>query len=532
MNNVLLLIKANITNTLGLNRFLKEPSKSERTKMIFIGLAILLTIVVVFSSTLAYFLMVADVLVQLNALPLLLVVSFINVSLVSLFMSIYKASGYLFSFKDYDLLMSLPVKTSEVLISKLLQLYNANFLVSIIIGLPSLIVYGIKSSSEITYYIFALIAMFFIPLIPMIIGAAFSFVLGKVATRFKSTNIVMIIGTFVLIILLMVVPSFMNNISPEFIQDITGLIDTLSRAYFSITLYVNALVDIHILSFIGFVLVGMIPFVFFVTIFAKGFKSINSKMNERFKSSSYKMSSLAVSSPLKALYRKEISFYFSSYIYVVNTAIGVIMMTIFSVGIGIFGGEKVAEVLSIPMLSQLLVPTSIAVLSICICLTCTTASSVSLEGNKLWIIKSLPLKTIEVMKGKILVNLTIIIPALILNTMILAVSFKMTPVLYLLLLGITTLYAFLISLIGIIVNLYLPKLEWKSYMVVVKQSASVIISMLIGVILVAIPILIYIFIKPADFNLYSLFVILGLLITNLSLWTVIKTKGVKMFNKL
>lgn len=136
------------------------------------------------------------------------------------------------------------------------------------------------------------------------------------------------------------------------------------------------------------------------------------------------------------------------------------------------------------------------------------------------------------MKGKILVNLTVIIPALLINTLILALSLKMTPVSYLLLIGITTLYAFLISLVGIIVNLHLPKLEWKSHMVVVKQSASVMISMLVGVISVAIPILIFIFIKPADFNLFSSFVALGLLITNILLWTIIKAKGVKIFNRL
>lgn len=532
MNNVKLLLKANITNSLGFNRFLKENSKSEKTKMILIGVAILWAIVVVLGSAFAYFYMISDVLIQLNALPLLLVISFINISLVSLFMSIYKASGYLFSFKDYDLLMSLPVKTSEVLVSKLLQLYNANFLASIIIGLPSLIVYGIKSSSEVIYYIIAFIAMFFISFVPMIIGAALSFVLGKVSTRFKSTNLVMIIGTFALIILLMVGSNLMSNISPEFIQDITGLFDAISRAYFPITLYVNALVNLDVLSLIGFILISMIPFTLFVSIFAKGFKSINSKMKESYKSSSYKMSSLEVSSPLKALYRKEISFYFSSYIYVVNTAVGVVIMTIFSVGIAIFGGEKVAEVLSMPMLSHLFVPTTIAIMSICICLTCTTASSISLEGNNLWIIKSLPIKPVEVMKGKILVNLTVIIPALLINTLILGVSLKITPVSYLLLLGITTLYAFLISLVGIIVNLYLPMLEWKSHMAVVKQSASVMISMLVGVILVAIPILIFIYVKPEDFNLFSAFVVLGLLIANILLWATIKTKGVKMFNRL
>jgi len=244
------------------------------------------------------------------------------------------------------------------------------------------------------------------------------------------------------------------------------------------------------------------------------------------------MTSLKVSSVLQALYKKEINFYFSSYIYVLNTAMGVVMMTIFTIGIAVFGGEKVSQILDLPMISQFLVPATTAILSLSICLTCTTASSISLEGNNLWILKSLPIKPIEVFKGKILMNLTIILPALFINTLILAISFKMTLLSYILFLVTTTLYAFLISMAGIIINLYLPKLEWKSHMVVVKQSASVIISMLAGAISVFIPILLFVYIKPTDFNLFSTIIILCLTTINILLWTTIRTKGIQIFEKL
>ncbi|WP_352420552.1 ABC transporter permease [Proteiniborus sp.] len=532
MNNTILLIKTSLINSFGLNRFLKESSKSEKTKMIFIGVAILWAVVAVFASSIAYFYMISDALIQLDALSILLVISFINVSLVSLFMSIYKASGFLFSFNDYDLLMSLPVKTSEVLMSKLLLLYGTNLTASIIMGFPSLLVYGRRSSSGPMYYVFALMAMVFISFIPMIIGATFSFALGKISTRFRSTNIVMILGSFILIILLMIGSNLINNISAEFIQNITELMDSISKVYFPIKFYTNALVNIDIVSLLVFMFSAIIPLVLFVLIFAKSFKTINSKMNESYKVANYKMTSLKVSSVLQALYKKEINFYFSSYIYVLNTAMGVVMMTIFTIGIAVFGGEKVSQILDLPMISQFLVPATTAILSLSICLTCTTASSISLEGNNLWILKSLPIKPIEVFKGKILMNLTIILPALFINTLILAISFKMTLLSYILFLVTTTLYAFLISMAGIMINLYLPKLEWKSHMVVVKQSASVIISMLAGAISVFIPILLFVYIKPTDFNLFSTIIILCLTTINILLWTTIRTKGIQIFEKL
>jgi len=532
MNNVKLLLKANLINSYGINRFLKQSSKSEQIKMLLLAVAILWAIVVLFSSAFSYFNMVSDVLVQLDSLSVLLVISFINISIVSLFMSIYKASGYLFSFKDYDLLMSLPVKTSEVLICKLLLLYIANFMITFIIGLPSLIAYGIKSSSGVVYYIFAFIALFFISLFPMIIGAAFSFIIGKISSRFKSSNIAMIIGSFALFLLIMIGSNFIGNVSPEFIQDISGLMEVITKAYYPIYLYVNALVNVDILYLIGFILISTIPFFLLVYLFSKSFKYINSKMNESFKASNYKMESLRVSSPLKSLYKKELSFYFSSHVYVLNTATGMVMMTILTICIAVFGEDKVAQVLELPMMGEFIFPVVTAIACMCVCLSCTTSSSISLEGKKLWIVKSLPIEPIEILKSKILVNLTIIVPLLIINSVILAISLRIVLVQYLLFLVITILYAVLISMTGIMVNLYLPKFEWKSHTEVVKQSASSVISILTGTIFVAIPIFIYINIKPANFNIFSIIVALGLFILNIILWIIIKTKGVKIFELL
>ncbi len=87
MNNTKLLIRASIINSFGLNKLLKESSKAEKAKMIFIGIAILWAIIAISGTIFAYFYMISDILIQLDALNMLLVASFINVSLMSLFMS-------------------------------------------------------------------------------------------------------------------------------------------------------------------------------------------------------------------------------------------------------------------------------------------------------------------------------------------------------------------------------------------------------------------------------------------------------------
>lgn len=88
-----------------------------------------------------YFELMAKGLNQFGLLDMLLVMGFIISSAIILFTSIYKAQGILFSFKDYDLLMSLPIKKSDILISKMVELLAVNYFFSLFVLLPSGMIY-------------------------------------------------------------------------------------------------------------------------------------------------------------------------------------------------------------------------------------------------------------------------------------------------------------------------------------------------------------------------------------------------------
>lgn len=86
--------------------------------------------------------------------PKLLVLDEPFVGLVSFFTTINKASGVLFSYKDYDLVMSLPVKTSHVVASRILQLYVLNLFFTLMAMLPAGAVYAIKVNPGALFYLF------------------------------------------------------------------------------------------------------------------------------------------------------------------------------------------------------------------------------------------------------------------------------------------------------------------------------------------------------------------------------------------
>jgi len=394
------------------------------------------------------------------------------------------------------------------------------------------VVYGIKTSGGPLYYVFVAISTFFIPLIPIAIGAFLAYVLGRISSKFRSTNIILLIGSFALFIGIMVGSTMLGSINAEQVQSTIPTVTALNDVLFWTKFYIAALRNTSVLYLAAFILVSVVVFGVFVALFSRGFKSINSKMSEKFRASNYKMTKLKVSAPIKALYIKELKFYFSSYIYVVNTAFGVVMMTIFSLGVAVFGKDTVAKVLEIPMADAYLPGVIAMVFAFCISFTFTTAASVSLEGKSLWIIRSLPVRTESILWSKVLVNLTLTVPALLINTIIVQFAFRMDIATILALLCVSLLYCVVEPLIGLLINLYFPKLEWTTQVAVVKQSASVLLATLFSFISIILPTVVFVMLKPARISLYLMGVSAVLLVLGGVLIKVVNTLGVKKFEGL
>ena len=532
MNSIFTLIKANCVNSWGINKVLKSKNKGEKVKAGLLGIVIVYAFCMLVVTMFMINYPLGQALEKLNSLELLISSSILSTTLFTLIMSIYKIPGYLFSFKDYDLLMSLPLKPSAVLASKMIFIYLSNLMVAVMVGIPPLIIYGIKTSGGVLYYTFVFIATLFIPLIPISIGAFFAYFLGRISARFRSSNVILLIGSFILIIAMMAASTMVGQINTAQVQNSIPSVTVINNVLFWTKLYIEALKNNNVLSLIAFILVNLVFFGIFLAIFSRGFKSINSRISEKYKASNYKMTKLKSSSVLKALYIKELKFYFSSYIYVVNTGFGVIMMTVFSLAIAIFGKDTVAKVLEIPMVDAYISPIIALVFVFCITFTFITAASISLEGKSLWIIKSLPIKIETILWSKIFVNLSFTVPALIINTTIVALSFKMDLVTVLAIFSVCILYCLLSPIIGIMINLYFPKLEWTTPVVVVKQSASALLATLTGFITIIIPIVLFVVVKPASSNLFLGIFSIFLLIIVALLVKVLKTTGVRKFKEL
>lgn len=188
--------------------------------------------------------------------------------------------------------------------------------------------------------------------------------------------------------------------------------------------------------------------------------------------------------------------------------------------------------IEIPQLSHYLSTLAPILLSLFVVLSCTTSSSISLEGNNLWILKSSPVSKQAIWLSKVAVNLTITLPVLSISSVMLMISLRTGWMESLLLLVIPLIYACYSALMGIIVNLKLPNLEWKSEVTVIKQSAAVLVSMLIGIISLLVPLGLSLLLTQVNANLLLLGVGMIMIAACLAMYRYMQTKGEQLFQRL
>lgn len=532
MSNLVNILKVTFINSSGINKLTKEKSKTERNKTIFMTGTIGISIIAFFAMAIIYSELLANGLEQIGMLELLLVMGFILSTAMILFTSIYKAQGTLFSFKDYDLLMSLPIKKSNILIAKMIHLLVINYFFLLFTLICPAIIYFKYSSTSPIFFLSLLLVFLALPLIPIVISSIIAFGISFISSRMKYKNAVIILGTLGIVLLIYIVSFKSGDLIQSILLNSSSITDGISKIYPPTAFVIRGLVNSNFIDILIFVLLSALVFSLFVFVFSKSFKSISSKLQESYKKANYKVKEMKSSSQLVALLKKEIKRYFSSPIYVVNTIIGPIILLGMSIATIFMGEDVLLSMFEVEMMKEIIPIFTIVVVCGVLAISCTTNSSISLEGKNLWILKSSPIRPIEIFKAKIMLNLVLIAPAVLISDIIFSLSLKFEVSQLVWLIIITMIFSLVVPIIGIIVNLFFPKLNWVSETAVVKQGASVMIQMIVSAAIVAVPGVIYIYGKIQNINLFLLCIVIYEIIILGAITVILNTVSVKLFNRL
>lgn len=390
--------------------------------------------------------------------------------------SMFMAKSKLFEAKDNDLLLSMPLPTWMILFSRIVGLYVMAFLFSSIAFIPACVVYFIQTGFALVPALFCLVTAFILPLFSLAISALIGWALALIGNRVRSKNLVTTILLLAFLTSYTLLYSKMGD-AIEFIlthgNEIGAAMQTWLFPFYLAGMACggNALALLGAIGFFGgaFALVYLLLSRTFLN-------TVTTRRGGAGKK--YKEKKIKRSPAIFALMKKEL-FSMKNPMILFNTAIGS-MLFIILVIFALFNAELVNLINASGADKGEIAVIVAVVLSFIAASNMITASSVSLEGENLWILKIAPVKTEEIFAAKLLLQIALTCIPATLATIVVCALLEIPLLLSLLVWFCVSVTACLCAALGLIVNLKLPNLTWTSEMAAVKQSLSVLVAMFVS----------------------------------------------------
>lgn len=526
MNSLWKLLKINILHTFNINAVWHQNDPKERLKLGSFLLLMIFVGGVMCGYSYFYFSMLAPSFAAMNMMDSMIGTMMAMCSFLILFTSLYKVVGLVIGCKDYDMLSSLPIKNGVIMISKWATLYFGNLLFLLIILIPGIVVYQSYVLVDLSFYLILSLLIILLPLLPLTIGCLVGIVIRFLSSRFKYSNILTVVLSCGALMAYMYTV-FQVQSETELLSLGTMMANMLNNIYPLTSTFIGALCNKNILDLVFFFLINVVSFGALTAILAKNYGRVNNALLERKTKGNYVLQKVKSSGVFITLLKKELKRYFASSIYVMNTAVGILLQTMAIVYFALQGQNLLTAIpIDLSALIGTLLPIFICVL---IGMSSTTACSISMEGKQLWIMKTLPIRALDIFFAKICVNIIIALPLSIINTLLVAFVFDLAILDVLLGIIIIIFFTLCVSMSGIICNLLFPNFTWESETRAVKQSASVMLQMLFGVVLALIP-GICIIVLEIPYTLYGFLAIL-IILAGLE-YVYLKNTGSKIFYRL
>ena len=471
------LLKVNISLALmqvNVSRFAKGKKRSPG--YLFIVLAVFLMIYmgfianILYSSTSGY-----------GLGWMLVAMGIFMVSFLTLVTGMFSVNTVLFESRDLDQLFSYPITPMQILFSKLFALVAESWLIGIVFYLPMLAVYSYNAQPNTLFYLYAILGFVCLPFIPVCLFIVIAFLMNLITSGKRAKNTINAIITFGLIFGMVFAIQGLTSGSNAAGSNI-DLFDQLKSFYPPLGYLTSGIVKENISDMLIGLLWNTVPFAALCIALSFGYKSLWSRSRVVYKVRRSKFS-FGVQSPFSTLLRKEFSRYFSSVMYIMNSSIGMILMTLFTVMSGSGGAQM--QVLASYFPPNMRILFILLVYGFILAITNTAAPSISLEGKNFWIIKSLPVDEGTILLAKLCVHLTVTIPLLLVNCVLAGFTLQLRIADCAVLFVLCALFAVLSGLTGLILNLYFHRFDFYNDTQVVKNSASVLLTLLTMTILVA-----------------------------------------------
>ena len=485
----LLLFKTLLLSTGSMNIYKHTGDKKKKGKIVgsWIGMSILYLLLifycVIFSIGYSYY-GLGDSIPTMTA---------VMISGISFIITMLKAGSYLFGFREYEMLMSLPFSEKQIVSSKFLYMYMKNLPWNLSISLSMLIGYAIILSPAWYVYILWIVLSFVLPIIPMLAASFVGFLIARIGTSFKHWKVVQTILTFGFIMLavmsrFIIESVFRNDRVEDVLAGASQATGNIGKFYFPVAWFESAVTKGNILGALLLIVVTVVLFELVFTIFAGSYKKINSTMKTTAAGHKVSTSSIRKKSAVQAIAVKELRRFVGSTPYFVNVGFGYIFAVIIGVVSLFVGMDRLIGVVvqGAPITTEMILPAIPFVIYFLTGMVPMTTCSPSLEGKNFWIIQSSPVSSKEIYLGKLMASLYVAVPAQIISTLLLCISAHASFIQTVSFLALGFVLCIFSSTFGLACGLHFMKLDWENEIEVIKQGTAVVIYLFPNMILTCI----------------------------------------------
>lgn len=471
---------------------------------------------------------------MINAPQMILTMAAICSGLIVLIFGIFYIIGTLFLARDTEFLASLPLSQGSVFMTKFAMVLLGEYPFAFFLMLPPVIIYGIGTQKGVIYYILAIICTLLLPFLPLVISAFLALLLMNIVSRSKRRDMITIIGSIIMMVLFIGGQNYLMSRMPEnredflmaLLQSSDAIIEFMGRAFppsIWITKVLSSggvdsawnllfLVAATIAAFLAVYLLASF-------IYQRG---ATAQLETRSAPGKTKLT-YRRSSQVFTIFKNELLIILRTPIYALNSLV-VVFMAPLLLAIPFFGGnfsndsdlQFIFQFLGNNDSQAILMLVSAGIITLLVMINPAVSTTFSREGKNIWVLKTIPVKPVVQVYGKLLAGYSISFVATLVTIVIAIFLFKINVLTAIMILILCSLALVPVSSIGLYIDLIRPKLQWNNPQEAIKQNMNAMLAMLIGFLAVSVFGIAGFLVTILITNIYAMFGIMVLILSAVS----------------
>lgn len=479
---------------------------------------------------------IALTLTQYGAMELYMPVMIILAFILCLIGSVFIAQHQIFEAKDNDAMFSLPIPPRMLLISRIISLILINFYYESMIAVPAAVVYGRVCGFSAPGLLFFILGAILMPLLAITLSMIIGYLIALISSKIRNSRMIsLILSVAALLVYILFISTWTDKLE-QMAGNGALVAEKLRRSIPPAWFFGDAVHNGSALSFLIFALICILPFAAACVVIGRNFVRIATSQKAARKVE-YREGAMKARGSFSALARMEMCRFTGSNVYMLNSAIGLVF-AVLAGGAAVFKSGELDEMLAnagAAGMEGMTGPLATLVFLALAAMVFISSATVSLDAYTMWQVRSLPVNGSEILLAKTIPHIIVSTPFLLAGTILIQFAMPMDAVWRAGVIVIPLIATVHNALLGVVVNLRFPKLDWLTEVHAVKQGLAPMLAMLLN----AVPVMILIvcfggLVIAAGLPPWVMLIVSVVLYTGLSaaLLTLIRRWGSKRFAEL